>query len=100
MNTVRFTGVNEEGLDIKELLKEKIEEIKKLLKYKDMEEIAKGLSNTYDYIEVILLIIKKLDDEVIKYKKKYDIYEFNDIAHMAITLVKQFDYVREEIRDY
>ena len=34
------------------------------------------------------------------YKKKYDIYEFNDIAHMAITLVKQFDYVREEIRDY
>ena len=100
MNTVRFTGVSEEGLDVKELLKEKIEEIKKLLKYKDMEEIAKGISNTYDYIEVILLIIKKLDDEVIKYKKKYDIYEFNDIAHMAITLVKQFDYVREEIRDY
>lgn len=100
MSPVRFVGVSEEGIKTRNILKDKIKEIKELLRYSDALEIENGITGTIDYIKVIFEIIKKLDYEVNRYKSKYDIYEFNDIAHMAIDLVKKFPFVRDEVRDY
>ena len=99
-DTVRFTKVQEPGIKIKDELKDKISEIKELLRFKDEEEIGNSIKSTKKYVEVILDIVNILDKEVLKYKEKYNVYEFNDIAHMAITIVKDNIDIRNEIKDY
>ena len=100
MDTVRFTGVDPNGKELKDLIKEKIDEIRKMLRYDSIDEIRKSLFSTYDNVSVMIDIIRKMDDEVFKYKNDYDIYEFNDIAHMAIKVVSENEDVRLEMRDY
>jgi len=98
--SVRFVGVDEGGKKIKDEIKQKVDEIKELLRFSDTNEIRNTLLSTYDNASVIIDIIKKLDNEVLLYKSENDIYEFNDIAHMAIMVVKQNEDVRCELRDY
>ena len=99
-SSVRFTSVDENGLVLKEELKKKIEEIKKLLRFKDKNELTLGIEKTRRNIQVILNIISKMDSEVAKYKDKTGSYEFNDIAHMALGIVQNNLEIREEIRNY
>jgi len=100
MDSVRFTGVDENGKKLKELIKLKVDEIKRLLRFDSIDEIKKGLYSTYDYVKIIIDIIKELDKYVSEYKFSYDIYEFNDIAHMAINVVKNNTDVRDELKEY
>ena len=97
---VRFTSVDENGLELKEELKKKIEEIKKLLRFKDKNELTLGIEKTRRNIQVILNIISKMDNEVAKYKDKTGSYEFNDIAIMALGIVQNNLEIREEIKNY
>lgn len=99
-SSVRFTSVDENGLVLKEELKKKIEEIKKLLRFKDKNELILGIEKTRRNIQVILNIISKMDNEVAKYKDKTGSYEFNDIAHMALGIVQNNLEIREEIKNY
>ena len=98
-DTPRFTGVEEAGKKLKDEIKNKVDEIKSLLRYKDTDEIITSIKATYDYVKVILDILMELDKEVCEYKDKYNIYEFNDISHMAIKLVKDNLSIREEIKN-
>ena len=98
MTPPRFTKVDEAGKIIKENLKEKIDEIQKLLRFKDTNEIKNNILSTSDHSKTIIEIIKKLDIKVSEYKRKFDIYEFNDIAHMAIDVVKNNPEVKEELK--
>ena len=97
--SIRFTGVSEDGKALKDKLKKKIDEIKNLLRFSSTDEIKSSILKTNGYIEVILDIIKKLDQEVFKYKDKYGLYEFNDIAHMAIDIVKKYPDIRKEVSE-
>lgn len=98
--TVKFTKIPEEGDSTKkELLKVK-DEILNLLRFKDIDEIKDTLLLNKEHIKVIIEIIRKLDKEVSIYKDKYEIYEFNDISHMAIKIVKDNLEVRNEIKTY
>lgn len=99
-SSVRFTSVDENGLELKEELKKKIEEIKKLLRFKDKNELTLGIEKTRRNIQVILNIISKMDNEVAAYKDRTGSYEFNDIAHMALGIVQNNLEIREEIRNY
>lgn len=90
-----------------EIVKEKKEEInevikciKELTKNKDTEEIKQNILLTKDYIEIILEIITQLDQEINEFKNKNEMYEFNDIAKMAINLLEQNDNIREELKEY
>ena len=96
----RFTKVDEAGLKLKEELNNKIDEIKDMLRFKNEDDIINGIKKTEDYVKVILDIVIKLDKEVTKYKEKYQIYEFNDISHMAIKIVNENISVREELKEY
>ena len=96
----RFTGLEEEGKALKEAFKKKVSEIKDLLRFKDEEEIKEMLNLTICNKKVILEIIKKLDYEVNLYKDKYGVYEFNDISHMALELVKNNKDIRGEVSNY
>ena len=98
-DTPRFTKVQESGKKLKDEIKNKVVEIKDLLRYKDTDEIISSIKKTHDYVKVILDILNELDKEVTLYKDKHNIYEFNDISHMAIKLVRDNIYVREEIKN-
>jgi len=100
ISPVRFTSVSEDGKKIKDLIKKKIDEIKELLRFDSEDEIRDSIYKTLTYAKVIIDIIYKLDKEVNIYKNKYEIYEFNDIAHMAISVVKDNEEIKTELRDY
>ena len=89
--------------DTSKLYKEKIsnllKEIKDLCLFDSTNEIRDGILKTRDGIEVIIDIINRLDKEVSCYKEKYGYYEYFDIANMAIKLVKENNYIREEIKN-
>ena len=100
MDCPKFMGVSEDGRELKDEIKELILEIKELLRFKDEAEMISKIKETSDYVRVILDICYDLDKEITKYKDKYDVYEFNDISHMAIKLVKDNLMVREELKNY
>lgn len=100
MPTVKFLGVEEEGKKLRDQLKNKIDEIKNLLRFQSVKEIKESILLTRDYAKVIFEILRKLDEEVLAYKKEHDIYEFNDIAHMARKVVIENSDVQEEMQNY
>lgn len=99
-SSVRYTQVSEDGKKLRDLVKDKSKEIKDLLRFDSIDSIKESLMATYDYADVMIKIIRKLDAAVLEYKEKHDVYEFNDIAHMAIKVVKDNESVREELRGY
>ena len=98
VDNIRFESLSDEGKKVKDQVKAKTEEIKKLLRFSNIEEIFNSIMSTKDNASVIIDIIKKLDFLVLEYKKKYDVYEFNDIAIMAINVVRDYPDVREEVK--
>jgi len=100
IQTVKFLKIPEEAIPLKEELKNKIDEIKELLRFKDESEIINSLLSTKNHIKVIIDIIKSLDAEVLDYKNMHETYEFNDISHMAIKIVKDNPNIRNELKYY
>jgi len=96
----RFIGVDELGIELKNELKQKIDELKDLIRYENIEDIKVSIISTKKYIEQIILIINELTNKVDSYKKIHDTYEFNDIAHMAIQVVKNNPNIANEIKEY
>ena len=74
-----------------------IKEIKALVVYSDTEEIKNTINLTKDTIKVIINIILEFWELVDNYKKKNNCYEFNDIAIMAIDILKNNKDVCEEL---
>lgn len=92
-------GVSDITKEYKEKISNDIKEIKKLITYNNEEEIKNGILKTKPFVEEIIKIILLLNQKVSDYKKKYDYYEYSDIAGLAIKLVKENDEIREEIKN-
>ena len=56
------------------------------------------LSNV-EYAKVLLNVVKELDSKIKAYKDKYQVYEFNDIAKLALNLVRTNEEVRNTIKN-
>ena len=56
--------------------------------------------STKDYIEIIIDIIKMLDERITLYKMHNDLYDFVDISKLAIKIVKENKEIKEEIKNY
>ena len=91
------SGSGEEVRDIKKKISDKIKNLNEELIYKDSEHIKNTLYNTCDYVKAIISIINELDSKMNEYKREYDVYEFNDIAFMAIDVVSKNTDVRNEL---
>jgi len=83
---------------IKERISSLIKELKKLCIYEDIEEIKNGILSTKDYVSTILKIILKLDKKIMEYKFDNDSFEFNDIAKLAIKIIEENEFVRNELK--
>ena len=92
-------GSTEDIKNLKESISNTIKEINNYCKYSNKNEIKEDILKTKDYVEVIIDIIIKLDKKIKEYKYKSDMYEFNDIAIMAINLLKENENVRNEMRE-
>ena len=92
-------GVSDTTREYKDKIKDIIANIKELTTYNDCEEIKSSILSTKEYVKVIINIIKELDKRVYDYKKKYDSYEYADIASLAIKLVRDNIEIRNEIKN-
>lgn len=64
------------------------------------DELKINLISTKDNIKVIIDIIKELSNKLDEYKNANESYTFNDIAKMAIKIVKDNDEVRNELKQF
>lgn len=94
----RFTKVDSSGISVKENIQELFKELNELVIYSE-DELKNNCFCTRDYVEVILKIIKMLDEKINLYKKEQNSYEFTDIAKMAISIVKDNEDIRLELKD-
>jgi len=75
-----------------------IKNLKGYLRFDSVLEIKESFQISKKYIEIIIEIIKRFTKKVTDYKNSSDLYEFTDIELMAIKLLKENDYIREEIK--
>ena len=94
----RFTKIDSSGISVKENIQELFKELNELVIYSE-DELKNNYFCTRDYVEVILKIIKMLDEKINLYKKEHNSYEFTDIAKMAISIVKDNEDIRLELKD-
>ena len=82
---------------IKESLKKEIDSLKELCIYESLDEAKEELLSTKSNIEEIISILKELHSRLTKYKNENNIYNFNDIAHLAIKVVKENEDIRKSL---
>jgi len=83
-------------------LKDQLDEVKKnITKYLDYtrNDLKRYYLSTKDDVEVIINILLKLDERLMKFKDEKNAYEFIDIEYKAIEVVKNNKDVQEEIRN-
>ena len=93
----KFIKLDEEGISLKEEIQNTYKTISDLIFYSE-DELKKDYLSTKDYVKVIIEIIYKLDDKINAFKKEFDVYEFTDIAKMAIKIVEENESIREELK--
>lgn len=82
----------------KEKISTTLKKIEKICIYENEKEIKDTINSTKDYTLCIIDIIKQLDKEILNYKNSKSIYEFNDISKMAITIIKDNEEVKNELK--
>ena len=90
-------GSDENGKKIKETISDLIKEIKSLATYESTEEMKEEILSTKSNIKVIIDIIKELDQKLTLYKQEHELYNFTDIARLAIKVVDENEDIKEEL---
>lgn len=89
---------SEEAKEIKTRISELVKEIKNMAKYDSIEDIKTSLLKTKNYVSIIIDIIKEVDKRLLLFKNESDTYEFIDISKMAIKVLEDFPYIKEELK--
>lgn len=89
----------EEGKRIKGVISDLVKEIKEYAKYTSAEEMKEEILDTLSNAKVIIDIVKELDKKIEEYKFQTEQFNFNDIARMAIRVVKDNEDIRKELSD-
>ncbi len=89
----------EEVKTVKDKIKANIDKLQEMCIYDSFWEMKELYQRTKPYLEVIIDILREYYKRLFNYKRQYDIYEFNDIAMMAISLLREHKDVRDEIKD-
>lgn len=90
-------GSAEEGKKVKETITELIKKIKTLATYESTAEMKEEILSTKSNVKVIIDIIKELDKRLTTYKKEHELYNFTDIARLAIKVVDEYEDIRQEL---
>ena len=84
--------------------KEKISTLRDTLKnmmiYESKSDIYNMLLKTKNNIQIIIKILKELDERFLIYKNKEELYDFLDISKMAIKIVKEHSDIASYLKNY
>ncbi len=86
-----------EGKRVKTAIADIIKEIREYAKYPSLDEMKEEIMTTKSNAIVIMDIIKELDSKLEKFKLETEQFNFNDIARMAIKVVKENKEIRDEL---
>lgn len=89
----------EEVKKIKDQISETIKNLKELTKYESVDYIKNTIYQTKEYAEIIIDIIINIDKKLNEFKKEKNVYEFIDIARMAINLLKENESVKNTLKN-
>ena len=92
-------GSSEEAKVIKSELSSLIKEISALTRYENEAEIKKTIWLTKDYVQAIIQLILEFDKRLMAWKMDNDVYEFIDIAKMAICVLEKNKTIREDLKN-
>lgn len=94
----RSNGYSEEAKKSHEKLKLLRDELKKLCIAESIDKMTEELKDTKQNTKVIIELLLELDSRYQERKRKDSLYDFNDISHLAIKLVKEHEEIRKEIQ--
>ena len=97
--SIRMINLDEEAKPIYEKIKENINYLKNDYTL-SIDEVKSNLLSTKDNVEEIISLVKELDYRLNIFKKENNSYTFNDIAKMAIKIVKENTDVQDEIKNH
>ncbi len=92
-------GSEDDVKKIKDEVSDILKQILALSIYGNEEEIKKNIFKTKDYVEIILNIINKYLNYVSEYKKENEMYEFSDIALLAIEVLQNNPEVCNQLKN-
>lgn len=95
----RTKNTDEDATKLKDKLTALNKEIKALMIYDSTTEMKEEILATYSNTKIIISILKNLDTQLNLYKKEENIYDFNDIAKMAISIVENNSEIKEELKN-
>lgn len=87
----------EEVKKIKSDISELIKEIKTICIYSSEEEIKDDILKTKNNVEILIAILKELDQRITLKKSEKSYFTFTDIAHLAIKVVKENEDIKNEL---
>ena len=89
---------DEDALMLKDKIKDIIKEINELTKY-DKSTLFNDVLINKDYVNCLLELAEELNRRINVYKKENNLYDFIDIAKLAIEVVDKNDDIRESIKN-
>lgn len=92
-------GSEEEIKEAKEIVNNSIKELLALLEYGNIETLRQDYQKMSQTISLFCQILKEYFEELKIQKKKKEYYDFNDIAKLAIHLVKKEQEVRTNLKN-
>lgn len=83
--------------DIKELYVNLKKQVNSLPETENL--FYKQFEDEMPFVKVLIDIVKELHIRIDAYKKEYDVYEFQDIAKMALRIVSENSEIRDELKN-
>ena len=90
----------EEAKQLKDAINKKITSLQEMCMFSSTSEMIDEYLLTKDYVIAFIDIIKLLDEKIMSYKMKKNVFEFTDISKLAIKLVSDNDDIRQELKMY
>ncbi len=89
---------NESLKQIKESLTSILKEIKRLTRWESVEKMTSDLESTKRDIQILIRILLQLEERLSTWKYQNDVFEFHDIAKLAIRVVKENVSIQAELK--
>lgn len=90
-------GAEEEAKALKDEINQKKKDLVALCIYESEESLRSSYLKTKVYAEEIIYLVKNLVHQIKIFKEEHSMYEFSDIAHLAISLLKENEEIRKEV---
>ena len=84
----------------KQIVSDLLKEIKEYTKYDSEDDLIDTYLLTKDYVNELIILIRKLNNKINEFKFNNDLYDFIDISKLAIKVVSENENIRLELRDY